>query len=287
MRRLAMLGVGFVATTLLAWAGSFVTPDALDRKLLLALNPDRPVPILDAVMIATTDYAIPYVVILLLCCELAAEARLRNWIRREQLLLGFGVLGVGVAALVWMHFNATFVHRAVPIAMTPVIAVTFLWVGSRLRRFDAAALLRVRHAFLLTLVSITLAEVTLRCLHATGVARSRPFDVANAWWNGGLRIIRDEYVRGIHSYPSGHAVAICALLAPLFWIARERALRAALVALAALVVYSRVYVAAHYPSDAIAGAAIGLALGTLVTLSSGDHSRSDVQNSARRPTAAP
>ena len=287
MRRLAILGAGFVAITLLAWAGSFATPDALDRKLLLALNPDTPLPILDAVMIATTDYAIPCVVILLLCCELAAEARLRNWIRREQLLLGFGVLGVGVAALVWMHFNATFVHRAVPIAMTPVIAVTFLWVGSRLRRFDAAALLRVRHAFLLTLVSITLAEVTLRCLHAMGHARSRPLDVANAAWNAALRIIRDEYVRGIHSYPSGHAVAICALLAPLFWIVRERAVRAAIVALASLVVVSRVYVAAHYPSDAIAGAAIGASLGTLVMLTLGDASRCGVGSSAQRPPAAP
>ena len=37
MRRVAIVGAGFVAITLLAWAGSFATPDVLDRRLLLAL----------------------------------------------------------------------------------------------------------------------------------------------------------------------------------------------------------------------------------------------------------
>jgi undecaprenyl-diphosphatase len=113
-------------------------------------------------------------------------------------------------------------------------------------------------------------------------------NVGNAAWNGApLRIIRDEYVRGGHSYPSGHAVAICALLTPLFWITRERTVRAALFALAALIVYSRVYVAAHFPSDAIAGAAIGVALGTLVTLALGRQPLSGPRRSVRMPHGAP
>jgi undecaprenyl-diphosphatase len=282
-----ILCTGFTLITLLAWAGSFATPDALDRQLLLALNPDTPVPVLDAVMIASTDYAIPYVVVLLLCCELATEARLRDWIAPERLLPGFGLVGIVLAVLVWMRFGLIFVHRSVPIAMTPVIVVSFLWVGSRLRRFDEAALLRVRQAFVLTLVSIALAEMTLRFVPALGHARARPFNVANAAWNGALRIIPDEHVRGAHSYPSGHAVAICALLTPLFWVARERAVRAALFALAALVVYSRVYVAAHFPFDAIAGAAIGVASGTLVTLTLGRQSLNSAPRSFRkRPGAA-
>jgi hypothetical protein len=32
MRRLVVFGAGFAVITLLAWAGSFATPDALDRE---------------------------------------------------------------------------------------------------------------------------------------------------------------------------------------------------------------------------------------------------------------
>ena len=282
MRRVAIIGAGFALITLLAWASSFATPDALDRRLLLALNPDTPVPVLDAAMIAITDYAIPYVAVLLICCELAAEVRLRNWIAAARMPFGFGVLGALLAALVGLRFSASYVHRSVPIAMTPVIAVSFLWVGFRFRRYDEAALLRVRRVIGQTLVSIALAELTLRFVPAMGQGRARPFNVANAAWNGALRIIRDEHVSGLHSYPSGHSVGICALLTPLFWVVRERAVRVALFALAALVVYSRVYVAAHFPSDAIAGAAIGVAIGTLVTLSRSDPSRTGTPRAARR-----
>ena len=190
MRRLAILSAGFALITLLAWASSFATPDALDRRLLLALNPDTPVPVLDAAMIAITDYAIPYVVVLLICGELAAEARLRNWIAAARMPFGFGVLGALLAALAWLRFSASYVHRAVPIVMTPVIAVSFLWVGFRFRRYDEAALLRVRRVCGQTLVSIALAELTLRFVPAMGQGRSRPLNDANVDWNGALRMKR-------------------------------------------------------------------------------------------------
>jgi membrane-associated phospholipid phosphatase len=54
------------------------------------------------------------------------------------------------------------------------------------------------------------------------------------------------------------------LVAPAIWFARGRLLRCGALALAALCVYSRVYLAAHFPSDALAGAAIGVATGALV-----------------------
>lgn len=70
-----------------------------------------------------------------------------------------------------------------------------------------------------------------------------------------------------YSFPSGHAVAstvfwgmVCALA---FTHTRSRRWRAVAFALSAtmivLVCFSRVYLGAHYPSDVVAGAALGLA----------------------------
>ena len=61
------------------------------------------------------------------------------------------------------------------------------------------------------------------------------------------------------SFPSGHAVV--AFAAATVLAAAVPRLRWPLYLLAALVAFSRVYVGVHYPGDAVAGAAIGVALG--------------------------
>jgi len=51
------------------------------------------------------------------------------------------------------------------------------------------------------------------------------------------------------------------LIAPNFWIAQRRVPRFGALSLAARCVLSRVYLAANCPSDALAGAGIGFAMG--------------------------
>jgi undecaprenyl-diphosphatase len=71
-------------------------------------------------------------------------------------------------------------------------------------------------------------------------------------------------VPGDPALPSGHASTSFACAAVLAWSTPLPALQ--LFVLAALVAFSRVYVGAHYPLDAIAGAALGLAVATALRL---------------------
>jgi undecaprenyl-diphosphatase len=64
--------------------------------------------------------------------------------------------------------------------------------------------------------------------------------------------------------PSGHASTSFACAAVLAWATPLAAVP--LFALASLVAFSRVYVGAHYPLDAVAGAALGLAVATALRL---------------------
>ncbi|MDY6776953.1 MAG: phosphatase PAP2 family protein [Candidatus Nanohaloarchaea archaeon] len=68
------------------------------------------------------------------------------------------------------------------------------------------------------------------------------------------------------SFPSGHA-ALAFALAPVLSQAAPSA-RIYLYLLAALIAISRVYLGAHYPSDVVAGAAVGLGAGLLVVWNS-------------------
>jgi membrane-associated phospholipid phosphatase len=267
--RLRLLATGFLAICGAGWASSYATPDALDRALVLALNPDVPHPLLDALMIGVTDYAIPFVAVLLACWGAGAEARLRGWLSPHTLFALFAVLGVVLAAIAYRVFAPIFQVAWVPVATTPLLVAGFAVAGRSFVRWDADALDRVRRVFWLTLVSVVLAEVAEAFVDELGRLRMRPFGVENADWNRALRVIPDEYVRRRGSYPSGHAVAIFALLTPAIWLARSAATRTAFAAFALLCVLSRVYLAAHYPSDAVAGAAIGFGVGTLVVFALG------------------
>jgi undecaprenyl-diphosphatase len=71
-------------------------------------------------------------------------------------------------------------------------------------------------------------------------------------------------VPGDPALPSGHASTSFACAAVLAWWTPLPAVQ--LFAVAALVAFSRVYVGAHYPLDAVAGAALGLAVATALRL---------------------
>jgi membrane-associated phospholipid phosphatase len=115
---------------------------------------------------------------------------------------------------------------------------------------------RGRRAAVAGLVSVGAASATVNLALKYGAARPRPRGAAAT---GGRGVTMPSST----SFPSGHAASAFAFAVgtgtqiPL--------LALPLNATAACVAYSRVHTAVHYPSDVVAGAAIGGAAGALVS----------------------
>lgn len=78
-----------------------------------------------------------------------------------------------------------------------------------------------------------------------------------------------EAVYAATSFPSGHATTSFAVATAVAWCVRSREeswIGWAAVGWASLVALSRVYVGVHFPSDVIAGAGLGIAVGTVAAL---------------------
>jgi undecaprenyl-diphosphatase len=108
---------------------------------------------------------------------------------------------------------------------------------------------------LLTIVCIAVADLLSTALKLL-TGRARPF-VANADQDPLVHTRLDV------SFPSGHAAMSFAAATVLAGFVPRR-LAPLLFVLAALIAWSRVYVGVHYPTDVIAGALLGTAVGLTV-----------------------
>jgi undecaprenyl-diphosphatase len=122
-----------------------------------------------------------------------------------------------------------------------------------------AALLR-RYRLALALVLATLLKLGLERLVKAAVSRQRPGTTigASAELRGDVHAVGESFV-------SGHAVLIAAL-ACLIVPYLPRSWRFVPWALVGLVMVARVYVGAHNPLDVICGAALGVAIGSVLNL---------------------
>jgi undecaprenyl-diphosphatase len=173
------------------------------------------------------------------------------------------------AILIWIHHHATrpldalfrFSHElgTLPFCATLVVAA-IVWHLARAERRRAAAWASVGIATLVLTEAVKLA-----------VGRPRP----DLW----LHLVP---VSGF-AFPSGHAMAGAALFPLLGWIGlrRHRALGYALgLIVAAYVGVGRLYLGVHWPSDVLAGWAIGAALSGAAVWWLGE--RSDSKSGAQR-----
>jgi len=115
-----------------------------------------------------------------------------------------------------------------------------------------------RRVLLSVAVALALAYVSVDLILKPLAARPRPFDAL-----AGVRTLElswlGELVPSRFSFPSGHC-ASSAAAAVVFGSFYRRA-RLPLAIIVGLVAYSRVYLGMHYPSDCLAGFAIGTACG--------------------------
>lgn len=118
--------------------------------------------------------------------------------------------------------------------------------------FDRACLfLAERAGFIIAVLAVSgLASQALK--HLFGRARPQLIDMVGPF-HFDLLALKSTYA----SMPSGHSVSAFAMAVALGWMAPR--LRWPLLILATLIAISRVVISAHYPSDVIAGAALGAA----------------------------
>lgn len=116
--------------------------------------------------------------------------------------------------------------------------------------------------FLVLLLTITVGDLLghlLKDLFAMPRPCQAIFEQLRALGGGVLRRCGDKP----NGMPSNHALNFTAAAVFVLWTLPWRRWRLGLVALAVLVGLSRIYLGKHYPSQVLAGALIGLALGTL------------------------
>lgn len=152
----------------------------------------------------------------------------------------------------WVHSLSTLALDAVMLGATYlatfasvwflIAAVQFLFVKGGRRKATALILTIV--------VSYVICDLVLK----PTVARDRPCGYADFEL---LVAIPQSY-----SFPSGHTMSSFAAATVLF--ADDRRLGTAAYALAGLVGFSRVYLFVHWPTDVIAGAILGIAVGYLM-----------------------
>ena len=118
--------------------------------------------------------------------------------------------------------------------------------------FDRACLfLAERAGFLIAVLAVSgLASQVIK--HLFGRARPSLIDMVGPF-HFDLMAVKSTYA----SMPSGHSVSAFAMAVAIGWMAPR--LRWPLLFLALLIATSRVVISAHYPSDVIAGAALGVA----------------------------
>jgi undecaprenyl-diphosphatase len=114
------------------------------------------------------------------------------------------------------------------------------------------------------LISCSAAYAGLQAEHAlkNAIARVRPCNALE-----GIRLVIS--CPRSYSMPSGHAISSFAFIAPIMHLLRQTAplyWRPYPFVLATLICFSRIYLGVHYPSDVLAGAAAGAAIGLGLSL---------------------
>ncbi|MEH0844254.1 phosphatase PAP2 family protein [Micromonospora sp. CPCC 205711] len=151
----------------------------------------------------------------------------------------------------WLH-AAIRDYAAYGVAIFALLMLAGWW-GAR-RRGEPAVVAAALTAPLVTLLAVAVNQPFVALFHEPRPYTSHP----------GILVLADR--GGDFSFPSDHSVMAGAAAAALWFVSRRLGLVAAVAAL--IMGFSRVYIAAHYPHDVVAGLALGAAVASLATVAS-------------------
>lgn len=266
--RLLLLLAGTATVTGLSYlTGRFVVPltDLLDRKMILAFNPDHYLPGFDQLFRAVSDHTMLLISVSIISWSIAYG--LWRLFPRGRTALAV-VLGVETLALA----GFAIANRLIPNSTyTGVLLLLTLGVlacmGATTYAFytlPPERMTAVTRLYGLILITVLLTNPLATDWLKKTIARPRPMNALNENWNTQLRPVPDELVRGANSFPSGHTSSTFALLTPVFWFVRDRRVRLGLMTWCVLQGMSRVYTVAHFPLCCLVGGVLGFTIGTMV-----------------------
>jgi membrane-associated phospholipid phosphatase len=264
------IGLGFVGLTVITYLFSFIIPEKTDWKVLLAINTAPRVPGLDELMLLITDFSMAGLGLLFICWEVTYQLSKGSQQAMQKAGIAFKLQGVLFStlcpsALYWAGYER-------PVLLIPLgfFTLTAFWITSftftrcgdeEMRGFNAI--------FWVTLTAVLLTELSGEVIIKNIVARPRPLSQVYAPLNSELRKIPGEIVESGYSYVAGHSCAFFAMITPLVWYISRIEVKALLLLWAALIAFSRVFLAAHFPFDSLMGSALGFFMATVVVKYSG------------------
>ncbi len=126
--------------------------------------------------------------------------------------------------------------------------------------------------FIAMIIACAIAGTAARIIKVSA-GRARPSVRAEAGWNG------PRFTSKYHAFPSGHAASSTAFFAVLIFASWRAG--AALLAVPLLIAFSRMYVGAHYLSDVVGAALLGVLTAWLVSRIPARRDQLDRQTSER------
>ncbi|MFA7692334.1 MAG: phosphatase PAP2 family protein [Candidatus Hydrogenedentes bacterium] len=227
-----------------------------DINLLLFLNPDNYVPVLDELVILQTDFGMTYLLIISLVWIIGFYATRnrpggKKWAQRT-------VHCIGILVALWHGAGMFVAKRGIfywseyeyPIIFLPLALIFlggFYIAGNLYIWLDDENQEKFAQAFWLTLLSLFFVNVIGEDNIKELVARVRPLHKNNEAWNGAIRQMPDEIVRGGFSYVSGHTSSFWAQIFIYFMLIKSWKFRIPLLLLGAFHGYTRIYTTAHFP----------------------------------------
>jgi len=159
-------------------------------------------------------------------------------------------MGIEMSFLDWLQSMHTQAGDLIMPMITSLGDTGIIWI---ILAVVLLAVPRTRKSGMIMIAALCLDVIVCNGILKHLITRIRPCDV-----NTSVQLLIARPVDS--SFPSGHTAAAFAAAAALFFAGEKKLWKPALV-LAILIAFSRMYLYVHYPTDILAGIAVGIAAG--------------------------